>query len=137
MIAKAKVPIVKFEDVSTGLAFDISFDVANGPKTAEYVVKLMKGLPGMDQLVKILKLFLQQRELNEVRHHLFQILPPPVIDSFNLFQEKTILPYRNQKFPILLEFYSHFALSWIVAWEYTFIDAPPIPLSLDRQFKVK
>ena len=65
MIAKAKVPIVKFDDVETGLAFDISFDVANGPKTAEYVVKLMSGLPGMSQLVTILKLFLQQRELNE------------------------------------------------------------------------
>ena len=66
VIAKAKVPIVKFDDVATGLAFDISFDVANGPKAAEYVVKVMKGLPGMLQLVKILKLFLQQRELNEV-----------------------------------------------------------------------
>lgn len=66
VISKAKVPIVKFEDVATGLAFDVSFDVANGPKTAAYVVKLMKGLPGMSHLVKILKLFLQQRELNEV-----------------------------------------------------------------------
>lgn len=32
VIAKAKVPIVKFEDAETGYAFDISFDVANGPE---------------------------------------------------------------------------------------------------------
>lgn len=32
VIAKAKVPIVKFEDAETGYAFDVSFDVANGPE---------------------------------------------------------------------------------------------------------
>ena len=50
-----------------------------------------------------------------------QILPPPIFDSFNLFQEKAIIPFRNQNFPILLDFYSQFALSWIIAWEHTFI----------------
>ena len=34
VIAKAKVPIVKFEDAETGYAFDISFDVANGPEVS-------------------------------------------------------------------------------------------------------
>ena len=32
VIAKAKVPIVKFEDAGSGYAFDLSFDVANGPE---------------------------------------------------------------------------------------------------------
>lgn len=32
VIAKARVPIVKFEDASSGYAFDLSFDVANGPE---------------------------------------------------------------------------------------------------------
>lgn len=32
VIAKAKVPIVKFEEAGSGYAFDISFDVANGPE---------------------------------------------------------------------------------------------------------
>jgi non-canonical poly(A) RNA polymerase PAPD5/7 len=33
VIAKARVPIIKFETVNHGgLAFDVSFDVSNGPK---------------------------------------------------------------------------------------------------------
>ncbi|KAI7844721.1 hypothetical protein COHA_001808 [Chlorella ohadii] len=68
VIAKAKVPIVKFEDAETGYAFDVSFDVANGPevRAAENVRALMDALPPMRQLVMVLKVFLQQRELNEV-----------------------------------------------------------------------
>ena len=31
VIAKAKVPIVKFTEIESDLQFDISFDVANGP----------------------------------------------------------------------------------------------------------
>ncbi|PRW59743.1 non-canonical poly(A) RNA polymerase PAPD5 [Chlorella sorokiniana] len=66
VIAKAKVPIVKFEDAETGYAFDVSFDVANGPEAAENVRALMDSLPPMRPLVMVLKVFLQQRELNEV-----------------------------------------------------------------------
>ena len=66
MIAAAKVPIIKFDDTLTGLAFDVSFDGANGPKTAILVANLMHRLPPMRQLVIILKLFLQQRDMNEV-----------------------------------------------------------------------
>lgn len=121
VIAKAKVPIVKFEDADTGYNFDLSFDVANGPEVrasavglwqrvgqagrqervggwatarlplpslqprlsrsppcplnqpppryqaAENVRALMDALPPMRPLVMVLKVFLQQRELNEVR----------------------------------------------------------------------
>ena len=61
-------PIVKFDDVASGVAIDASFDVANGPKTAKYVLGLMKRLPPMRPLTIMLKLFLHQRELNEVGH---------------------------------------------------------------------
>ena len=61
-------PIIKFDDVQSGLAFDISFDVANGPKTAKLVTQMMATLPPMRHLVIVLKLFLQQREMNEVGH---------------------------------------------------------------------
>ena len=47
-------------------------DVANGPEAAEFVSKLMRALPPMKPLVLVLKMFLQQRQLNEVR------LPPAV-----------------------------------------------------------
>ncbi|KAI3436347.1 hypothetical protein D9Q98_002400 [Chlorella vulgaris] len=66
VIARAKVPIVKFEDAETGYNFDVSFDVANGPEAAENVRALMDALPPMRPLVMVLKVFLQQRELNEV-----------------------------------------------------------------------
>ena len=66
VIPKAKVPIVKFEEVESGYQFDISFDVANGPEAAQNVNQLMDTLPPMRPLVMVLKVFLQQRELNEV-----------------------------------------------------------------------
>lgn len=66
VIAKAKVPIVKFEEKESGYNFDISFDVANGPEAAQNVNDLMQALPAMRPIVMVLKVFLQQRELNEV-----------------------------------------------------------------------
>ena len=66
VVAKAKVPIIKFEEVASGFNFDISFDVANGPVTAAFVRELMAKLPAMRPLLFILKIFLQQREMNEV-----------------------------------------------------------------------
>ena len=38
VVAKAKVPIIKFEEVVSGFNFDISFDVANG--TLTYMTEL-------------------------------------------------------------------------------------------------
>ena len=72
IIGKAKVPIIKFTEAESGFNFDISMDVANGPEAAEFVSKLMRALPPMKPLVLVLKMFLQQRQLNEVR------LPPAV-----------------------------------------------------------
>ena len=66
VIAKARVPIVKFEEAESGYNFDVSFDVANGPEAAGNVRALMDSLPPMRPLVMVLKVFLQQRELNEV-----------------------------------------------------------------------
>jgi non-canonical poly(A) RNA polymerase PAPD5/7 len=66
VISKARVPIIKFEESESGYAFDISFDVANGPEAAANVRALMDSLPPMRPLVTVIKVFLQQRELNEV-----------------------------------------------------------------------
>jgi non-canonical poly(A) RNA polymerase PAPD5/7 len=66
IISKARVPIIKFEETESGYAFDISFDVANGPEAAANVRALMDSLPPMRPLVTVIKVFLQQRELNEV-----------------------------------------------------------------------
>uniref|UniRef100_A0A7N0UQW9 polynucleotide adenylyltransferase n=1 Tax=Kalanchoe fedtschenkoi TaxID=63787 RepID=A0A7N0UQW9_KALFE len=66
VIAKARVPIIKFVERSSGVAFDISFDAQNGPKAADFIQAAVSKLPPLRPLCLILKVFLQQRELNEV-----------------------------------------------------------------------
>ncbi|XP_077251341.1 nucleotidyltransferase family protein [Tasmannia lanceolata] len=66
VIAKARVPIIKFVERQSGVAFDISFDVLNGPKAAEFIKDALNEIPPLKPLCLILKVFLQQRELNEV-----------------------------------------------------------------------
>ncbi|XP_008798250.2 terminal nucleotidyltransferase 4B isoform X2 [Phoenix dactylifera] len=66
VIAKARVPIVKFVEKQSGISFDISFDVDGGPKAAEFIKDAVKKMPPLRPLCLILKVFLQQRELNEV-----------------------------------------------------------------------
>ncbi|XP_071907412.1 uncharacterized protein [Coffea arabica] len=66
VIAKARVPIIKFVEKRSGFAFDISFDVQNGPKAADFIKDAVAKWPPLRPLCLILKIFLQQRELNEV-----------------------------------------------------------------------
>ncbi|MED6109833.1 hypothetical protein PIB30_037222 [Stylosanthes scabra] len=66
VIGKARVPIIKFVEKKSGLAFDVSFDIDNGPKAAEYIQEAVDRWPPLRPLCLILKVFLQQRELNEV-----------------------------------------------------------------------
>ncbi|KAH7860969.1 hypothetical protein Vadar_020089 [Vaccinium darrowii] len=66
VIAKARVPIIKFVEKRSGVAFDISFDLENGPKAAEFIEDAVSKWPPLRLLCLILKVFLQQRELNEV-----------------------------------------------------------------------
>ncbi|KAK4804192.1 hypothetical protein SAY86_004009 [Trapa natans] len=66
VIAKARVPIIKFIEKKSGVSFDISFDVQNGPAAAEYIKGVLSKCPSIRPLCLILKVFLQQRELNEV-----------------------------------------------------------------------
>lgn len=65
-ILKARVPIIKFEEKQSGYQFDISFDAYNGPEAAENVRLLSETIPAMSALTMVLKVFLQQRDLNEV-----------------------------------------------------------------------
>ncbi|KAG9153460.1 hypothetical protein Leryth_025984 [Lithospermum erythrorhizon] len=66
VIAKARVPIVKFVEKKSDISFDISFDVDNGPKAADFIKDTISLWPPLRPLCLILKVFLQQRELNEV-----------------------------------------------------------------------
>ncbi|KAL0362690.1 UNVERIFIED_CONTAM: Terminal nucleotidyltransferase 4A [Sesamum calycinum] len=53
VIAKARVPIIKFVEKKSGVAFDISFDVNNGPKAAEFI-KVYTGGIGSYALLSML-----------------------------------------------------------------------------------
>ncbi|XP_065862069.1 uncharacterized protein [Euphorbia lathyris] len=66
VIAKARVPIIKFVERQSGISFDLSFNVENGPKAAEFIKEAVSKWPALRPLCLILKVFLQQRELNEV-----------------------------------------------------------------------
>ncbi|KAK9078245.1 hypothetical protein SSX86_002302 [Deinandra increscens subsp. villosa] len=66
VLGKARVPIIKFVEVVSDISFDISFNMENGPKAAEYVQDAISKWPPLRPLCLILKVFLQQRGLNEV-----------------------------------------------------------------------
>jgi non-canonical poly(A) RNA polymerase PAPD5/7 len=66
VISRARIPIVKFEHVASGLPFDVCFDQTSGPQGAALVRQLVADWPPLRPLVVVLKLFLQQRDLNEV-----------------------------------------------------------------------
>ncbi|KAF5730671.1 Nucleotidyltransferase family protein isoform 1 [Tripterygium wilfordii] len=66
VIARARVPIIKFVEKKSGVAFDVSFDVQNGPVAADFIKDAVSKWPPLRPLCLILKVFLQQRELNEV-----------------------------------------------------------------------
>ncbi|XP_010520911.1 PREDICTED: non-canonical poly(A) RNA polymerase PAPD5 [Tarenaya hassleriana] len=66
VIGKARVPIIKFVEKKSDIAFDLSFDMDNGPKAAEFIQDAVSRWPPLRPLCLILKVFLQQRELNEV-----------------------------------------------------------------------
>lgn len=66
LITTSKVPIVKFTERTSGVCFDISFEVCGGPAAADLVRDEVKRLPALKPLAIVVKLFLQQRDLNEV-----------------------------------------------------------------------
>lgn len=66
VIAKAKVPIVKFVCVHGKLKVDISVNQANGIDAANYIRDWLDRLPSIRPLIMAIKLLLVQRGLSEV-----------------------------------------------------------------------
>ena len=72
IIAKAKVPIIKFVTTHGRLNVDISINQANGINAGKIVSGFLKDMHGIEQglalrsLIMITKLFLSQRGMNEV-----------------------------------------------------------------------
>ena len=66
IIAKAKVPIIKFVTRHGRFSVDMSINHINGVKAGEIVKMFIKELPALRGLVLIVKSFLNQRSMNEV-----------------------------------------------------------------------
>ena len=66
IIAKAKVPIVKFVTNHGNLSVDISINHINGIFAGKMILGFLKELPVLRALVLIIKAFLGQRSMNEV-----------------------------------------------------------------------
>eukprot|EP00055_Hartaetosiga_balthica_P008064 m.28892 g.28892 ORF g.28892 m.28892 type:complete len:415 (+) comp6101_c0_seq1:42-1286(+) len=68
VIAKARVPIVKFRDERSQIHVDISFNQPSGPADAESIIRWKKEYIHAEPLVMVVKQFLLQRDLNEPFH---------------------------------------------------------------------
>lgn len=66
VIAKAKVPLVKYVDQRTGLRVDISFENPSGVQALETYRGWKTTFPAMPALVTLVKQYLLMREINEV-----------------------------------------------------------------------
>ncbi|XP_043286884.1 terminal nucleotidyltransferase 4B-like [Venturia canescens] len=66
VLDKASVPIVKLTDKESEIKVDISFNMSNGVKSADFIKSYKRRYPVLDRLVMVLKQFLLQRDLNEV-----------------------------------------------------------------------
>ncbi|KAI0780511.1 hypothetical protein BD413DRAFT_607803 [Trametes elegans] len=66
IIAKAKVPIIKFVTTHGRFSVDISINQGNGVTAGKMVKQFLQELPALRSLVLIIKSFLSQRSMNEV-----------------------------------------------------------------------
>ncbi len=67
VLDKTAVPIIKLQDRLTGIRVDVSVNVANGIGVADIIKHFKKRFPALTKLTYVLKQFLHQRNLNEVR----------------------------------------------------------------------
>ncbi|TYI96386.1 hypothetical protein E1A91_D01G068700v1 [Gossypium mustelinum] len=85
VIAKARVPIIKFVEKKSGVAFDISFDVDNGPKAAEFI-KVYSGGIGSYALLAMIIAMLQN--LSESRAYPEHNLGMLLVHFFDFYGRK-------------------------------------------------
>lgn len=66
VIAKARVPIIKFVEPESNIHIDVSFERTNGLEAAKLIREWLDESPGLRELVLIVKQFLHSRRLNNV-----------------------------------------------------------------------
>lgn len=68
VIAKARVPIIKFVDIQSQIHIDVSFERTNGVEAVETIRDWATEFPCLRYLVVIIKQFLARRKLNNVHN---------------------------------------------------------------------
>lgn len=68
IIGRAKVPIVKFEEARSRIAFDVRFDSHQELRAADFVLSTLAAFPCLAPLYLFLKTYLHFKHLNEVYH---------------------------------------------------------------------
>lgn len=68
VIAKARVPIIKFVEPESRIHIDVSFERTNGLEAARIIRAWLQEQPGLRELVLIVKQFLNARRLNNVHN---------------------------------------------------------------------
>jgi non-canonical poly(A) RNA polymerase PAPD5/7 len=96
VIAKTKVPLVKFTHAKTNLSFDVSFVKETGPQAATLIKTFMEAMPPLRPLIFVLKYFLAARVLNEpysggVGSYMLQLM----IVSFLQHRERDAVNYGS------------------------------------------
>src|SRR5690554_4084951 len=61
VVARAKVPIVKFKESISGIPIDISFNITNGIDSARIATRLLGDLPVLRPMTMVLKHFLMTK----------------------------------------------------------------------------
>ncbi|KAI8346470.1 hypothetical protein B0O80DRAFT_469152 [Mortierella sp. GBAus27b] len=65
-ILKAKVPLVKFKETTTGISVDVSFNLTNGIDSGQAIAGFIQKLPVLRPLTMLVKYFLMIKGHNEV-----------------------------------------------------------------------
>ncbi|CAM9630998.1 unnamed protein product [Pylaiella littoralis] len=68
VIKSAKVPLVKFVHIGSGIQVDVCFDQISGMQSGEAARAMMKQMTPVRPLVMVLKAYMGQRKLNETYH---------------------------------------------------------------------
>lgn len=66
VIAKTRVPIIKFVEPESKIHIDVSFERTNGLEAAKLIREWLDSTPGLRELVLVVKQFLHSRRLNNV-----------------------------------------------------------------------
>ncbi|KAK9460764.1 uncharacterized protein V1516DRAFT_677598 [Lipomyces oligophaga] len=66
VIARARVPIIKFVDSTSGVSIDISFETYSGVVAADTIMHWLADTPGLRELVLVVKYFVAKRAMNNV-----------------------------------------------------------------------